>query len=566
MKYPSSRASSVGIFFAGTALLIVYLLSIRWHIYLPIAVFWVAIALMLGTIVYQCLQLKLSSGYAKVVLLEIVVACFVFHLLYQIPYYGLRGADPDFDMVSAKGILASGFVMGVPQYINVTSHWPMLHILGSQLSLVTNIDIFNIAKWSPPFIDIALIPPLYLLVRNIFNEERVALLSVLLFASLQYHIFFGSQFVRMTIALVLAMYCIYLYFSARHSTHPVAYSALSIMCLVGTVFAHHLTSFMLLIFLLVHFLVTKVSALPFLRKVYFGDSITGGKITTSFISFAFVALFAHWIYVVMFPLYTLVGFVEALFTPGLWGMRTFAEVSGISPVYIQTIRGYILFYGFYSFMLISGIILLCQLLPRRKNHPTEMYSFTLFLFLCGLGGLLMMYLLPFSVEPARFLIYGWLFAFAPLVVAILKGRYKWLRGIGIFLLITFMFFNIYMIEPTAWDVRAEEVPCATSEEDYALANTFDFSSGTIVGHQNNVITIYDVHSNLGKKVFGSEDIDLSEYDWVIVQKKALSYDIKYRVKPGTGVSVQMEQLMESGSPDRNKIYESDNLAVFKLRD
>jgi hypothetical protein len=570
MKYPSGRVSSVGIFFAATVLLILYLLSIRYHISLPVAVFWVAVSLMLGTIVYQSLQLKLSSDYAKVILFEIAITCLVLHLIYQIPYYGLRGSDVYMDMASAKGILSSGFVGGGPEYTAAgTFYFPMIHILGAQLSLITNIDLFSVVKWFPALFDVALIPLLYLLIRNIFKEERVALLSTLLFALLQHHILFSSLFVRETIALVLAVCCLYLYFSARSSVHPVAYSALSIMCLVGTVCAHHLTSFVLLVFLLIHFLVGKASESPFLRRTYLGDNIAGEKTTSSFVSIAFVAVFAYWIFIVISPLHTLVTFAKEVFAPGQLGTATYGELTGIALPSIQSFRGYVLFFGFYSISLIFIIILLYGLLPRLRHRQIEALSSTLLLFLCGISGLIAIYLVPFEIipYPDRFLMFGWLFGFAPLVAIILSGRYKWLIRAGIFLLTAFMIFNIYQIEPTAWDARAEEIPSATLEEDYALANTFDFSTDKIATNTYSRYAIYDVQNNLGENALSiSEDINLSEFDWLVIQKEALRLEQKYNPEPRTEAIAEMRQLVKECSPDRNRIYESNNLSVFKLRE
>jgi len=564
MKYLNSKVTVPAIFFAATILLVLYLVSIRWHVYLSVTLFWIAITLMLGTIVFQCLKSELSPSYAKIVLLEIVVTCVVFHLIYQIPYYGLRGSDAYDDMNSAKGIMSSGFVMGDPQYINLTSLFPMIHVFGVIVSLITGIDLFSVVKWFPSLLGVALILPLYLLVRSVFKEEKIALLSVLLFACLQHHILFGSLFVRETIALTLAICCIYLYFSAKHSLHPATNYALSIICLVGTVFAHHLTSFMLLIFLSIHFLVTKASEVPPFRRAYFGDNITGEKVTITFLSIAFVALFAYWTFVVMSPLYTLTTFVREVFTPSQWGVRTYGETTGISGASIQTIRGYIMFYGFYFFLFIFGLTLLYSLLGRAKKHRVEAYSFTLFLFLCGLVGFLSLYLIAPAAYPDRFLMFGWLFGFAPLVVAILKGKSKWLRRIGVFLLIAFMLFNIYMIETTAWNARAEEITGAPSEEDYALANTFDFSSGKILGPQNNLMAIYDVHNNLGT-IFGLSEVNLTKFDWVIINKKELELEKKNYPEPRTETIAALERLATEGSRDYDKIYESNSLLVFKQR-
>ena len=562
MKY----FSVIGIFFAATALLVLYLLSVRLHIYLSVTLFWAAVSLMLGTIVYQSLRIELSPSYAKVVLLEIAVICFVFHLIYQIPYYGLVGTDVYGDMASAKGILFSGFVMGDPQYTSNLSYFPMIHIFGAMLSLITNIDLFYVVKWFPSLLDVALILVLYLLVRSAFKEEKIALLSALLFACLEHHILFSSLFVRQTYALVLAICCVYLYFSAKHFPSPVTSYALSIVCLIGTVFAHHLTSFMLLIFISIHLLVTKVSKVPSIRRAFFGANIMGEKATTTFLLIAVVALFAYWINVVMSPLYTLGRFVRDVFTPRRWGVGTYAEMIGISPASIGTIRRFIIVYGFYIFYLIFYLILLYRLLPRAKKHRLETYSFTLFLFLSGLTGFLLLHFVAPGAFPDRFLMLGWLFGFAPLVVAILKCKYKWPKRVGVFLLVAFMLFNIYIIDPTAWDARAEGVPVATSEEEYALANTFDFSSGEIIGSRGIVMAIYDVHNNFGTISWTSvSKVDLTEFDWIIIQKKALELEKKYYQEPRTETIAVLRRLATEGSPDFNKIYESNSLLAFKLR-
>ena len=566
MKYLNSKVSVVGMFFAATALLVLYLLSIRWHIYLSVTLFWVAIALILGTITYQCLKIELTPSYAQLVALEIAVTCFVFHLIYQIPSYGLPGIDAYIDMASAKGILSSGFVMGDPQYIGRNSYFPIIHIFGVVLSLITSIDLFSVVKWFPSLLDVGLILLLYLLVRSIFKEEKIALLSALLFACLQHHILFSSLFIRETYALVLAVCCVYLYFSAKHSPHPATNYALSIVCLIGTVFAHHLTSFILLIFLLIHLLVTKAPQVPSLRRARFGDNIMGEKVTTTFLLIASVAIFAYWIYVVISPLYTLVTLVTDVFDPSQWGVRTYAERAGISATSLITIRRSIIFYGFYFFHLIFGLILSYGLLHRAKNRRVETYSFTSFLFFCGLVGFLSLYLVAPAAFPDRFLMFGWLFGFAPLVVAILKGKYKWPKRVGVFLLVAFMLFNIYMIDPTAWDARAEEVPGAASEDDYALANTFDFSIGEIFGPQGAVMAIYDVHNNLGTISYVSRsEVDLTEFDWVIIQKKALELEKRDYPEPRTETIAALERLATECPTDYNKIYDSNSLLVFKPR-
>jgi hypothetical protein len=568
MRCLNSRVSTVGIFFAATALLIVYLLSIRWHIYLPVAVFWVAIALMIGTILYQVLRSELSPSYVKVVLLEIAVTCLVFHLIYQIPYYGLRGSDAYIDLASAKAILSTGFVKGDPQYFNGTAHWPMIHILGVQLSLITGIDLLSTAKWFPFLLGIALVPLLYLLVRAIFKKETIALLSALMFICLQHHILFSSLFVRETIAIVLMVCCLYLCFSARSSGRLVTYYVLLIVCSVGVILGHHLTSFMLAIFLFAHFLVTNGSELPLLRRRYLGDNVTGEKIPVSFMLFTIVAITAYWLGVVMEAHDLgdiLFAYIKSLFdaSPGL---TSYAVSANIASTSLQTIRGYILYYGFYFFMLTFVIILLYGLIPRLRAARIEALSFSLFVFICGIGGLIALYVQRYWIVPYpdRFLMFGWLIGFPPLVATIMNRKHRLFRRIGIVLLAAFMLFNIYQIEPIAWDARYEDVPSATSEEDYALANALDFSTGEIAANAHTPLAIYDIHNNLARDVLSN--INLSQYEWVVVQKEALRLEQKWNPQPRTEAIAGMEQLNKEGSPERNKIYESNNLSVFKLRE
>jgi hypothetical protein len=322
---------------------------------------------------------------------------------------------------------------------------------------------------------------------------------------------------------------------------------------------------MLLIFLFVHFLVTKASEVPFLRRTFFGDKILRERVTATFTLIASTALFAYWIFVVIFPLALLADTMRALFIPEQYGLRSYAAWSGMhSPSSIITIRGYILFYGFYSFHLIFGFILLYRLLPRAKNARVETYSFTVFLLLCGLIGFLGLYVVQTWAYPPRFLTYGWLFGFAPLAVGILKGKFKWLRRIGVLLLVAFMLFSIYMIDPSYWNAKNAQTLGRTSPtlEDYALANTFNFSTGTILGLDQNVVAaIYDVHNNLGTIVTYNEVINVTNFDWVIINKQELEAEKSWY--PDSKTIALLEQLAFESSPDWSKIYESNNLVVVK---
>ena len=360
-------------FFASTTLLVIYLLSMRWQVYLPILLFWLVIALNLVTIVYQIFRIKLSPSFVAIVLLEIAITSYFFHMIFQIPSYGLFGSDSYVDLASTKDIIVSGHLMGAPQYFTEASSFPIIHLFGASLAMITGIDLFSVAKWFPSLFDAILVPLYYLFIRSVFKEKRIALISSLLFVCLQNHIAFSSLFIRQTYGLILAVLCVYFYFSANHSPTPKTNGALSITCLILTVFTHHLTGFMLSIFLLVHLLVTRAFDYPFFRKVYSKNNIKGEKITKYFLLLTFVTLFTYWLFaVVQSPLYTtpinaLASLAKNIFTIESWGANTYAVSAGITGAQIQSIRGYFIFYGFYLFNAIFILMLLYGLMPRAKN-------------------------------------------------------------------------------------------------------------------------------------------------------------------------------------------------------
>jgi hypothetical protein len=321
MKNINRQLSTTGLFLTGLICLGAYLYSIRWNIMLPTALFWASISVIILTLVFQIIKINFYNK--NVILLELCIACVLFHFIYQVPHFGLYGSDIFYDLASAKSILSSGYIRGNPSFLNETSYWPIIHLLGVMYSLLTGSDINSVVKWLPSVISTVLVPLLYLLFKNVFKKERIALFSILLFVCMQHYILFASLFIRETIALVSAVGCIYLYFSAKQSTNPIIQIILAILFLLITVFAHHLTSFMLLIFIALHFTVEKIECSKCAK--HFSEK----GITFTFIALSFVLTFSYWVYIIHSPLYALGSFIRDLISPTTWGLGTYAEFANI---------------------------------------------------------------------------------------------------------------------------------------------------------------------------------------------------------------------------------------------
>lgn len=553
----------IGIFINCIIILIVYLLSFRWNICLPISFFWLPIILILGTIFHQSLYYKLDHIYSKLVALEIAITSIIFHMIYQIPFYGLYGSDSYSDLLPAKGILYTGSLLGDLTYINDTSYYPMIHILGALFSLLTGLSPFVTAKWLPSLLSFSFILILYIFIFKIFKDQAIALLSILLYATLEQFILFSSLFVRETIALIFMICSLYLYFSAEKNLHQSIYLFLSMICLVCTVIAHHMTSFMLLTLLFIHFIITNTKDSEFFKAIFYKNGEVGININASFLILYLSVLISYWIYIISSPLYSFIIFAKDLFSQEQ--LTSYSELANINPNQIITLRGTIIYYGFHLFLLIFGAIMSYQLIRRSKIKRVEVYSFSMFLFFCGFIALMGLYFIKTQIFPDRFLAFGWIVGFPPLVYAILRTEQNRCRQVGLALLALFALLNIYMINPMTWDKQYEGIPPAPTEQDYMLVRNFDFSNESIGAHINIKMAFFDVYTDYSvKDIYSLKKIEnISSLNWIIINKKSIDLAKMQRKESRIQFFNYMMKLLSQSNYGRNKIYDSNDLAAFK---
>lgn len=557
--------------------MLTYMLGMRYHVPFPPPVFLAASGLMAATILFQVLALNPRGSFAFAILGEISFLALLFHLVFQIPGYGIWGSDAYFDLSSVKSILASGHVGGLPELEQETTRFPLVHILGAQTSLVTGLDAFSVAKWLPSVISVTSIPMLFALFRQTFQAEKAALLGVLLFALLQHQMQFGSFFIRQTLALVFATGCVYCYWASFSSLHPTALRILSMVFLGGVVLAHHFTAAMLVVFFTVCFLVSKTIEMPLIKYRPFGGGVMGQRVTLSMLLLALVATATFWVTSVVLPLHVFVTFIKDVFDPATWGVGTYAASTGIIGSALPNVRYYFLIYGSYLCYLAFGTILLFKLRPRDKNQSTENYMFSIYLFACGFVGLLFFFLFPQRILADRFLTFGWIFAFGALAFAIVDLKHRWQRLGAVALLAAFMAVNIYTLHPTEWNPQAKGSGARASLEDFRLAQTLDFTVlprlraefnadvVSFISNLNIAMAVYNTHNILGENAFSLEDpVTLADYRWVVVERRGLDEEGLYTSATKTAIE-DMRRLEAAGSTAFNKIYESNDLSVFSNR-
>ncbi len=553
------RVSSIGIFFGATLLLIFYLLAQRYLVDFPTPVFYIAIALMVFSLISQVLFSDLTRGFSAVVLFEIIIASLVFHYIYQIPKYGLYGSDGYFDLASLKAILKSGHLGGISELVQITSFFPLIHIIGAGLALITGIDSLAIAKWVPSIISTITIQMIYLLTLQLFKQEKAGLLAALLFASMQHFIMFGSLFVRETIAVVFAVSSVYFYVAARSSPHPVAYRGLSIVCMASTVIAHHLTSVMLLLLLALYWIFTALPQVLAIRQEFAGE-----RVSLSFFMIGVIGTLTYWLTTVVEPVQISKFFLQNVFTPSVWGLRTILQQDTLGLVSLPNLRYIILIYGSYLCYFIFSIILIYKSLSRQNKY-LETPVFTTYLVICGIIGFMSFYLLPATVGGDRFLAFGWLFAFGPLALAIVEFRSQLVSALSIFFVAFFIFLNLYTIHPTVWDAQAPGAGSAATRQDFALAQTVDFSRGEVIGYINNITTIYEAQNKEGTDAYFLLDpVDFNRFEWVIINRDGLQEEGLYSADSEEAIEKMVSLEADAGTA-YNRVYESNNLLVLKQK-
>lgn len=453
-----ARKLTTIIFFLSVVL---YCVNLRFNFSedMKLLLFWTSILIMLGIILYQIFYVKNNTF----VLFEIILLFFLLHILYQVNYFGLAESDSYQDFNFLKTIINTNSFTINPD--SDVSGWPLLHLLTSSISFTIKVDPLLIAKFLPSFIESIIAISIYLFVRTIYQNEKAALLSCLIVGTIPKFISFESFFVRESYAIFFLILFFLVLYTAKKRDDP-RYLALTVLLIPVMVLSHHFTSMMLMVLLFIFIFFSEV--IPYLHRRETTYQVFRINIIPIFIILLLTIIF-YWM----------------IFTPGIIndfykiylesiGIREFASYGqriGIDTT-IVTLRGNILFYGFFFFEGILAFLLFIALFLKRSKQKIENTTFTFFLYLClGLGAVSLL-ILGSLIYPDRFLPFGWLFGAIPLSILILGFKRNALRKIMVFVVITFIIFNIYNVDPEIITGSGPFVGRA-SEKEYAIAATIN---------------------------------------------------------------------------------------------
>lgn len=424
-------------------------------------IFWITTIILILNIFYQIFYVKLSN---EIVLLEIFFLSIGFKLIYQTGYYGLRGTDSYYEYVFLKNLLFTG-------HFDATSRigsWPFLHLLSSEISTVSNIDTLILTKYMTSFVSSVIIFPLYLLINQIYDDKKIALLTCLVLITIPQFISFESCFVAESMGILFMMYGFYYVYNSKKRDHRFVY--LLLISLPAILLSHHFSSFLFLILIMLYIISIILTRTMLKNKFY--KTLKGNiKVTTIFL-IILVVLLAYWIYNAVYVWDSFAKiFLEVI---GINQFASYVQQAGLeSP--IISLRGTIIYYGFFIFSLLFAIILTLKVLFDKNLEKIEDLTFYLFFGFCGIYGFLSLYSLGSLIYPDRFLSFAWLFGLIPLTAIILslKSRnYKKLNILFVLLLLSFVFYNLYNIQPSYIEKNYTASDTIADYKEYALAKHF----------------------------------------------------------------------------------------------
>jgi len=481
--------------FAWGAFLLFLGLHYKFHMGYNFLLFWWPILIMISIILYQIFFLK-DDRHKSFILFEIFFVYLLLHLIFVVGYYGLRGSDSYLDYNVFKGILSDyrfSLESGVKGY-------PMLHIFSSVIYFFTKINPLYIAKFLPSLISSLIVFPVYFLIVKVYGDTRIALFSSLIFGTVPQFMSFETSYVREIFGLFIMVLFFYILCASIRKKYSNLYLILFVLIPVA-IFSHHLSSFLLLCLGIIYLLVS--IGLKFFNKIlsFVSKKIEiikdipsrlNRKALLVILVFS-VSLLSYWFYIYGFDLIGILidNILDMLGFKKITG-STYAEYMNLDASII-TLRGNILFYGFFFYVFLFSILLIIKFFIKDIFNKIEDTTFLIFYFLCMFLGFLSLYFISGSVFPDRLLTFAFLFGLIPITTFILILKKNIYKKIITVLFVSFIIFNLYNIDMENYTYNASysgKVEGAVTEKEYLIAKHIIFPHA-YYGYIAAVSAIYD---------------------------------------------------------------------------
>lgn len=542
----------VTLFFISLSLLIAYLFLDRSNAF----VFW---AIVLSSAVLLLVQIIWARAKSEVNIIYVeIVVLFAGLQLITIAYAGLDNLfwlDAYYELVATENIIEGKWD---PPLLGTVDPYPAIHFLTAALSQISGAHIIDIARWMGLLTHTIALVFYLMLAETIFHNKKVALLSGLGFIFLFYYVM-TTGFGRMPLS--MALFFLILFLVMRNASVPKTnVSILAILSLATLIFAHPLSSVVLVLFLaalaLGYQFVYREKASPsnlstLLNKLRLNSFKPS---TMTFILLAVIGIGAHFLYISIWAqqlLYQVVSILTGTEMPRVIGAGAATPFYWRIFLYGQGVMG-LIFAGLVFTNRRSRENLLCLLL----------ISFAGFL---GIWAFLSYYL---QIEFIRFTLFIWPFALIAVAYSIMNSRHKNVLSL---LVVAFIIVNLCGYFPFKYDTSIEpkysmgEWRRYLTEQEKLAVMKFD-AEGEVVGNQYfNMAFLYyrnkQIHTDGDFYIEGYSQPNI--YSWFYfgqVDKER----IFIRDMP---VTLRVSEELYSNyqrTPSMLKVYDNGEVEIYKI--
>lgn len=519
-------------------LLAIFLFSARSGIYYNQFFFWVFVICMLSiNLFFICLSNN-SSKIHYILFLQMVL----FLIIIRIPYrttFGLYGVDSPTEYYVTMHILKNGWTASdslLPFSYYNQSNYPFLYFTNIIFSEISGRTILFVENWFPVLLTLVTPFFVYLSSYELFHSKKSALISFYGFSTLYGYMIFHSLTVRESIGFIFFSQIIYLILKLDNNSrsNKFNYTILVLLSIFALILSHHLTSFMLLMFIVV------CASIGYFFK-YKNISITSYNFKRNYLVnsqlpvLIFTLYIAYWIYAYArvpskSPLTMLVNSLIQILKLEAGG-HSVEIVSGFP----DTMRYSILLNGTILFGLIFVFLSALSLFFRRDKFSVYELAFFATASIPGIFGFLsVLKIFGLAINAERFMTFTYFYLLILSGYSALKLiSYKSFRNVLLVIFLLFSLFNVYAINPYLYtsnepDYVNGEIRSYIYYTEYISFKWFgSHSSNILLSHQETarllVPFIEDVKCKPFKGSIESQIKPSKNENYISIPKKSIPY-------------------------------------------
>jgi len=466
----------------------------------------------------------------------------LFLIIIRIPYrttFGLYGVDSPTEYYVTMHILKNGWTASdslLPFSYYNQSNYPFLYFTNIIFSEISGRTILFVENWFPVLLTLVTPFFVYLSSYELFHSKKSALISFYGFSTLYGYMIFHSLTVRESIGFIFFSQIIYLILKLDNNSrsNKFNYTILVLLSIFALILSHHLTSFMLLMFIVV------CASIGYFFK-YKNISITSYNFKRNYLVnsqlpvLIFTLYIAYWIYAYArvpskSPLTMLVNSLIQILKLEAGG-HSVEIVSGFP----DTMRYSILLNGTILFGLIFVFLSALSLFFRRDKFSVYELAFFATASIPGIFGFLsVLKIFGLAINAERFMTFTYFYLLILSGYSALKLiSYKSFRNVLLVIFLLFSLFNVYAINPYLYtsnepDYVNGEIRSYIYYTEYISFKWFgSHSSNILLSHQETarllVPFIEDVKCKPFKGSIESQIKPSKNENYISIPKKSIPY-------------------------------------------